>query len=461
MRRVLTLPGGARWRALPLVVLLSGFLALPILSAQPQLPSAPSQPGPAAQTAPAAAEAPKAEIKPYTLSPERREKAIAYSRAQYRLYFLGFVYSLAVLWFFMRSGLAVKIRNWAVGDGRRRRIFEALIFVPLFLLALRLFHLPISYYGHHLGRAYEISVQSFGSWLWDWTKSSLILMVILTFVFWIMFGIIRRSPRRWWFYFWLASIPILIFIVFIAPVVIEPLFFKFEPLKAKNPGLVAGVEQLLGRAGLSIPEEKMFWMKASEKTKALNAYVTGIGASKRVVVWDTTLEKLSKDETLFVFGHEFGHYMLHHIWKLIGIAVVVLFVFFWLGARMVHSRLQKWGSWTGVKEVSDWAVLPMLLFFLAIFNFLSDPITNSLSRHYEHQADIYGLEITHGVVPNSAAVAGQAFQILGEVDLADPNPSRFIEFWLYSHPSIPRRVTFAQAYNPWREGKEPEFIKRP
>ncbi len=458
MRRVLTLSRSAGWRALPLTLLLFGILALPILSAQTQPSSAPSQPG--AQAAPTVPEAPKAEVKPYTLSPERREKAIAYSRVRYRLYFLDFIYGLAVLWFFMRSGLAVKIRNWAVGAGRRR-ILQAVIFVPLFLLALRIFHLPISYYGHHLERAYEISVQSFGSWLWDWTKSSLITMVILTFVFSIMFGIIRRSPRRWWFYFWLASIPILIFILFIAPVVIEPLFFKFEPLKAKNPGLVAGVEQLLGRAGLSVPEEKMFWMKASEKTKALNAYVAGIGATKRVVVWDTTLEKMTNNETLFVFGHELGHYMLHHIWKGIAMGIVVLFVFFWLGARMVHSRLQKWSDWTGVREVSDWAVLPMLLFFLAIFSFLSDPITNTISRHYEHQADVYGLEITHGVVPNSPAVAGQAFQILGDVDLADPNPSRFIEFWLYSHPSIPRRVTFAQTYNPWGEGKEPEFIKRP
>jgi Zn-dependent protease with chaperone function len=452
MRRVL---------AFPVILLLLAFLTSPILSAQTQPASTPGQPEPTSQAGQAAPEAQKPEAKPYTLSPERREKAVAYSRAQYRLYFLNFAYSLAVLWFFMRSGLAVKIRNWAVGEGRRRRIFQAMIFVPLFILALRIFHLPISYYGHHLERIYELSVQGLGSWLWDWTKASLILMVILTFVLWIMFGIIRRSPRRWWLYFWMASIPILIFLIFIAPVVIEPMFFKYESLKTKNPELVTGVDRLLDRAGLSIPEERMFWMKASEKTRTLNAYVAGIGASKRVVVWDTTLAKMTNDQTLFVFGHELGHYVLQHIWKLIGITIVVLFVFFWFGATLVHSRLRKWSSWTSVKEVSDWAVLPMLLFFLAIFNFLSDPITNSISRHYEHQADIYGLEITHGVVPNSGAVAGEAFQILGDVDLADPDPSRFIEFWLYSHPALPRRVTFAQTYNPWEEGKEPIFIKSP
>ena len=451
MRRVPTLV---------VALFLSGLLASAVLSAQSQPASAPSQAPSAAQAAPPAAEAPKAEVKPYTLSPERREKAIAYSRARYRLYFLDFVYTLAVLWFLMRSGLAVKIRNWAVGNGRRR-ILQALIFVPLFLLALRILNLPISYYGHHLSRIYEISVQGFGSWLWDWTKGTLITMVLLTFVFWIMFGIIRRSLRRWWFYFWLASIPILIFLIFIGPYVIDPLFFKFEPLKAKDPQLVAGVEQLLGRAGLSIPEERMFWMKASEKTKALNAYVTGLGTSKRVVVWDTTLQKMTGDETLFVFGHELGHYMLHHIWKGIAMGIVVLFIFFWLGAWLVRSRLRKWSGWSGVRELSDWAVLPMLLFFLTIFSFFSDPITNTISRHYEHQADVYGLEIIHGVVPNAGAVAGQAFQVLGEVDLADPDPSRFIEFWLYNHPALPRRVIFAQTYNPWGEGKEPQFIRRP
>ena len=121
---------------------------------------------------------------------------------------------------------------------------------------------------------------------------------------------LRRSPRRWWFYFWLATIPSVVFFIFIAPVWIEPLFNKFEPLTDHHADLVAQIERVVQRAGMQIPPQRMFEMKASEKTTELNAYVTGFGATKRVVVWDTTMEHMTTPQTLFVFGHEMGHYVL-------------------------------------------------------------------------------------------------------------------------------------------------------
>ena len=136
------------------------------------------------------------------------------------------------------------------------------------------------------------------------------LSVLLVY---LLYAVIRRSPRRWWFYFWLVSLPIIAGLMYLEPMVIEPMFYHFDPLAAKQPALVAQLEKVVARGGLAIPQDRMFEMQASEKLNSLNAYVSGFGGSKRVVVWDTTINKMTTPEILFVFGHEMGHYVLHHV----------------------------------------------------------------------------------------------------------------------------------------------------
>src|SRR5208282_1806750 len=144
-----------------------------------------------------------------------------------------------------------------------------------------------------------------------------------------LYAVIRRSPRRWWLYFWLATLPMIAVVMYLEPMIIEPMFYRFEPLSATHPALVDQLEGLVARAGLSIPRDRMFEMKASEKLNSLNAYISGFGGSKRVVVWDTTLQKLTTPETLFVFGHEMGHYVLGHIRdSLIWLALLLLVLLF-------------------------------------------------------------------------------------------------------------------------------------
>jgi Zn-dependent protease with chaperone function len=287
----------------------------------------------------------------------------------------------------------------------------------------------------------------------------MISFIIGIVMIWILYAIIRKSPRRWWFYFWLVTLPFLVFIIFLSPLVIDPLFNKFEPLESKDPALVTALEQVVHRAGMDIPPDRMFWMKESAKGTELNAYVTGLGASKRVVVWDTTIQKMTVPETMFVFGHEMGHYVLNHVYKGLVFGAILLFVLLYLGFRLVHWALSRWSSRWGIRSTDDWASLPALLLCLAILGFLASPAFNGFSRYIEHQADQYGLEVTHGLIPNSSQVAARSFQILGEVDLGDPDPNPFIRFWLYNHPPLTERVQFALTYNPWAEGKQPEFVK--
>ncbi len=400
----------------------------------------------------------KQEVRRYTLPPEKYEKAVAYSRAHYRLYFLNAAYGLLVLLLVVGWRVAPKLRDRAE-RASQRRLAQVVIYAPLLLLLLAILGLPTDIYGHWLSLKYEQSIQGWGSWAWDWTKGQLIALVIETILVWILYGVIRRSPRRWWFYFWLAALPILVFLLFITPVVIEPLFYKFEPLAAKQPVLVEGIEKVLARGGVAIPRERMFEMHASEKLKALDAYVTGLGPSKRVVVWDTTVAKMTTPQTLFVFGHEMGHYVLNHIPKGIAFLAALLLVFLYLGYRGMQGALARWGPRWSIRGVDDWASLPVLLLLLGISSFLASPLTNTFSRHLEHEADVYGLEVVHGVVPDSQEVAAEAFQVLGEVDLADPNPGPFIKVWLYNHPPLGERLVFARDYDPWSKGQAPQFVR--
>jgi Zn-dependent protease with chaperone function len=451
-----------RLRFLPVSAGLFLFLGAMVYAAPPQGDRAAS-PEPetnqqAVVPAPGQTVPPPQQPQGYTLSPEKYANAVAYSKAQYRLYFIGFAYGLIALLLVLRWRLGPKYRDWAEGISRVRFV-QAIIFTPLLLLTLDVLDLPLGIYRHWLSLKYDISVQKWGSWAWDWTKGELIGFVIGSILIWILYAVIRRSARRWWFYFWLASLPILLFLFFIGPYVIDPLFNKFEPLEKSQPALVTSLEQEVTRAGMHIPPERMFLMKASVKTKALNAYVTGFGASKRVVVWDTTIEKMTLPETLYVFGHEMGHYVLGHIWKLISSFAIVLLVFLYLGYRFSGGLLARRGPGWGIRGMDDWASFPALTLLLTIFSFFASPVINTFSRHFEHEADLYGLEVTHGLIPNSSEVAAHAFQVLGEVALADPHPSEFIKVWLYSHPPVAERVAFAQTYDPWSKGKSPKFVK--
>jgi STE24 endopeptidase len=278
-------------------------------------------------------------------------------------------------------------------------------------------------------------------------------------VTWILYAIIRRSPRRWWFYFWLAVIPISAFLTFISPAVIEPMFNKYKPLEQTHPELVTALEQVIHRTGLTIPPDRMYEMIASAKVTGPNAYVTGFGATKRVVVWDTSIREMTTSQLMFVFGHELGHYVLNHIVKGFVFGVAVFFILFYLGYRVARWMVGRWGAQWGIRGLDDWASLPLLVLIISALAFLSSPGLNAYSRYLEHQADQFGLEVIHGLVPNSPEVAAQSFQILGEQWLDYPYPSKFAVFWDWNHPPIGERVHYALSYRPWDEGKNPEFVR--
>ena len=405
------------------------FLVLPAAAAQ-TAPASTSPNGAQQSAASSASPAPSATIQAatqpkvtaYILPPQLYQKAHNLGRIHFRFQLISFVYGLFVLWLILRWKLAPKYRDWAERFSSKR-FLQAVVFSPLLLLTTAVLTLPADLYDQRISRQYGLSVQGWGSWSWDWTKGQLISFVIGIILIWLLYTVVRRSARGWWFYFWLFSLPILLLIFFISPLIIDPLFHKFEPLQQKDPTLTASLEQMVQHAQEDIPPQRMFWMGAAEKTTAVNAYVTGFGASKRIVVWDNTIAKMNTPQIVFVAGHEMGHYVLKHIPKQITIFALLFLVLFYLGYRSIGGVLSRWGGGWKIRAVDDWASLPVLLFLISVFSFLANPIGSAVSCHYEHQADQYGLEVTHGLTPDSAQVAAQGFQILGEVDLADPDPN--------------------------------------
>src|SRR5713226_892538 len=394
----------------------------------------------------------------YTLSHDRQAKAVAYSRAGYTLYFVSYFLGGLFLFLILRLGWAAKFRDMAENASDKKWI-QGLVFVPLLFLTIDVLDLPVRLYWHALSLHYQQSVQGWGSWFWDWTKGEFLSTAFGIVLILILFAVMRRSPRRWWLYFWFPAVLILLGLIVITPLVIDPLFNKFEPLSKEHPDLVASIEKLTKHAGVSISADRMFLMVASRKTNAINAYVTGLGVSKRVVIWDTTIQKTSNDESLFIVGHELGHYVLGHVLKgfLLGAAglLLALYILF----RGLHWALDRWAREWQLYGQEDWASLAVLLLLLQVLLFISSPVISGYSRMQEHAADVYGLEVIHGLVPDSEEVAAHALQVLGELDLSDPNPPPFITFWLYSHPPLAERLVFAHSYDPWSKGESPKYVK--
>lgn len=395
----------------------------------------------------------------YRLTPERERQAVAYSRARYRLHFAGFIWSVAVLLGLLASRAAPRLRGFAERTSRNRFVQFLLVLVPLGAIQA-LLELPIGVSRHRLAQEYGLSVQSWTSWLGDWLKEGTIALAIGIPVLWLVYTVVRKSPRRWWLAVGLAAIPVTIVLVFLAPLVLDPLFFRFQKLEQSRPELVSRIETLTQRAGLDIPRDRMFEMNASAKRRSVNAYVTGFGRSKRVVIWDTTLQKMTPEETLHVFGHEMGHFVLRHVWKGILLSCLLLTVLLYGVHRAAQWALARRGARWDIRGIADFASLPLLALLLAVFAELALPLSNAYSRRVEHDADVFALEVTNGVVPDARRVAVASFQKLGEINLSDPAPPPFIRMWLYSHPPIGERIAFAAAYDPWSRGEKPRFIPR-
>ena len=400
--------------------------------------------------------APKTE-QAYNLPPDKLVKAVTLNKIRLVLEIVGTFWGLAVLWLLLATKAASRMGAWVQGVSRFRWI-QGLIFFALFFIITTLASLPLDATGHAVSRHYGISVQGWGSWFGDQGKGLAIAVIFGSLILLLFNWIVRVSPRAYWIWLWAISMPLACAAIIITPVVIDPLFNKFEPLTKTHAELVDKLEKVVAKTGTNIPPDRMFLMKASEKSNGLNAYVTGMGATKRFVMWDTATDRLPDDEVMFVFGHESGHYVLNHIPKMLTIMAVALFFVFWICAWIAAWMVRRFGPRWQIDSVASRAGFLTLIFALSIVGFFLTPASNSMSRHFEHEADVYGQEAMHGLVPDPQKTAISGFNHLGEAWLDDPDPNPIVEFWDYNHPSVKNRANFAAHYDPWANGGHGRFF---
>ncbi|HXE06770.1 MAG TPA: M48 family metallopeptidase [Acidobacteriaceae bacterium] len=395
----------------------------------------------------------------YTLAGSELARAEALGRIERRMEVAGAVWGPAVLLILLTTGLAARMRD-AVGGCVQSIWLQGYGFVLLALGAVRLMELPLSLWGHATALNYRLSVQGWASWFGDVAKSFVLEWMIGGLVVVVLMWIIRRAGKRWWLWFWGVAMGIVVAGIFISPYVIDPLFNRFTPMQQADPALVAQLEQVVARSGMTIPPERMFVMQASAKSTELNAYVTGFGASKRVVVWDTTIAHSSPEEIAFIFAHELGHYALGHVALGTALTCFALLPFFWLGDLGARLLISRYGAAWRVGSIADWGGIVVLALVLNVISVLSAPIANGYSRAIEHDADVYGQEAVHGIIADPQAVGQHSFDVLGRNSLEDPAPHPIFEWWFDTHPTIRFRAGFARAYDPWAAGEEPRYFVR-
>ncbi|HEY9733584.1 MAG TPA: M48 family metallopeptidase [Drouetiella sp.] len=366
--------------------------------------------------------------------PAVTEPTLRYSRIRYALFFFSIFYSMAAAYLIMQSGIAARLRDTSIKLSRNK-FFQVCAFSVMFTLVFAMFMLPLSLVsGFYLEHAFALSDQSLSDFLLEKVKSIGVSAVLNTIALTIFFGIVKRFRVHWPLVLWAICIPVFALAIFAEPIIIDPIFNKFTPMA--DSSLKNRITALANKA--KIPNAVILVADKSKQTNKMNAYVTGIGNSSRIVLWDSTVSGLPEDQVLSVVGHEIGHYVLNHIYWGFGImvlATLLLVPFGYFGSNWFVSALpERWQ----VGSLSDYAITPVLLMLSLSVGFVSMPLFNYVSRYQEHQADKYGLELTD----NRLAMAN-LFISFSRKNLSEPDPPALIKFFLFTHPTLKERIEFA------------------
>ncbi len=359
-----------------------------------------------------------------------------YSQIRNFLFFISYPLEWLIYLFLLVGGISRYFAKQAE-EVSKSGLLRTAIYV--FCLSLFIFAalFPLRYFSYCISKIYNISVQSFPSWMKDQLIDFWINFVITAVIVVVIYWLIRKSRKRWWLYAWLLSIPFTLFMMFIHPVVIDPLYHDFYPLKNKE--LEAKILELAEQA--DIPAEHVFEVDKSEKTNALNAYVTGIGSNSRIVLWDTTLNRLSDDQILFIMAHEIAHYVEKHLYIGISGYLLLSLAGLYIAAKLMGYVVKRWGEPLKITAVNHLSSLPLLLLILSLLSFAASPFTNWASRYQEERADRFAIEMTDN--PDAAI---EAFQELTRAGLSQVNPPLLVKIFRYGHPTMLERISMIEEY---------------
>jgi STE24 endopeptidase len=368
-----------------------------------------------------------------TARPADSTESQRYNRIKRWLGIADFGVGLVLLILLLATGGSGTLRDLAL-HGASTNYSLALFFYVLMLTTIsRILGFPLDYWGFRLEHRYRLSNQRTRSWLWDELKGLIIGLVFATIVVELLYLLIRHVDR-WWLAAWALFLGLFVLLAQLAPVVLFPIFYKFEPLD--NEELRKRLVILSERAGTRV--RGVYKWHLSEKSKKANAALTGLGATRRIILADTLLDQYSDDEIEAVLAHELGHHVHRHILKSILVQAGITLAGFYFASEVLRYAVERANMFN---SMSDFANLPLLVLVATVLSFLLMPALNAYSRFNERQADRYCFHSVATVEPFISSM-----NKLAEQNLAEKTPSRWVEWLFHSHPAIAKRVAAAQAW---------------
>jgi STE24 endopeptidase len=361
-------------------------------------------------------------------------EAQRYNRVRRWLGVADFVVGLVFLVALLVTGWTGTIRDLALRGAHQQYSLAVLLYIGMLMIISKILGIGFDYYSFRLEHRYQLSNQRLGGWVWDEVKGWLVGLVLASLLVELLYFTIRQSPQHWWLIAWVLFIALFVFFAQIAPVVFLPIFYKFEPLD--NETLKERLIRLSERAGTRV--RGVYEWKLSEKSKKANAALTGLGATRRIILADTLLQNYSDDEIEAVLAHELGHHVHKHIPKSIAVQAGVTFAGFWAASAVLNYAVERLHTF---ETLHDFANLPLLVLVSAILSLLLMPVLNAYSRFNERQADRYCFQSITTVTPFISSMNKLARQ-----NLAERTPSPFVEWLFHSHPAIAKRVAAAEAW---------------
>jgi len=363
-------------------------------------------------------------------TPEARR----YNRIHRWLEISDFVLGLAFLLALLLTGWNSVLRDWAYRSAFQNYTLSVFFYVFMLMFGGKVLGLGLDYYGLRLERRFQLTTQKTRLWLWDEVKGFLVALVLASFTAELLYFTIRQSPQHWWLIAWAMFMVLFIVLAQVAPLILFPIFYKFEPLE--NEDLKQRLVRLSERAGTRI--RGIYKWNLSEKSKKANAALTGLGATRRIILADTLLDHYSAEEIEAVLAHELGHHVHKHILKSIFVQAGITLFGFWAANYVLHLSIEQWGMFD---TLADFSNLPLLVLVSTMLSLLLMPAMNAYSRFNERQADRYAFESIRSVQPFISSMNKLAAQ-----NLAERTPSRWVEWLFHSHPAISRRVAAAEAW---------------
>ncbi|HEX3738150.1 MAG TPA: M48 family metallopeptidase [Terriglobales bacterium] len=371
---------------------------------------------------------------PDKAQPPDSAEARKYNQIRRRVGVSEFLLGLGLLVVLLLTGWTAWLRDLAWQTAFQSYALALFLYVLMLIAISKAVSLGLDYYGFRVEHRYQLSNQRLRAWAWDEVKGLLLTALLGGALVELLYLIIRDFPAHWWLVAWVGFLAIAVLMAQLAPVVLFPIFYKFEPLHDED--LRLRLVRLGERAGTRI--RGVYKWHLSEKSKKANAALTGLGATRRIILADTLLENYSPDEIEAVLAHELGHHVHKHILKSIGVQAAVTFVGFWAANWTLHYAINRWHMF---ESLSDFANLPLLVLTFTVLSFVLMPALNGLSRFHERQADRYALSNIAGAEPFISSM-----NKLADQNLAERTPSRWVEWWFHSHPAIARRVAAAEAW---------------